>query len=686
MKVVALISGGKDSCYVMLRCAAHGHEVVALAHITPPSGTPEPDSHMYQSVGSAAVPALAAALHLPLHVRETCANARVRKLHYAPQQGDEVEDLVLLLRDVIEAHPQVQAVCAGALWSDYQRLRVESAAARVGLMSLAYLWRRDQRELLDEMIGSGLVAVLVKVAGIGLGPQHLGKSLSEMRKHLLELHDRYGSHVCGEGGEYETLVLSLPTFAHDLAWQNEDDAAVVIHSDDTVAPVAYLDIKRLHPVEKVDGSSAQAMNGRIPPAPPVPEALRPIPGDLFPFPVAAAPISATNQWQQHIDAGNSREGQKLPSGTVVVSFKRIDSYIHVIAKSGRAGAEGVTAAVQAIRETIQKESGNAESGPDPLRDVVFVWLRLASLSSADYASANTAYSAQFGTETCTPPPARACVGMRGTGAAVTMEVLLRLGRRDDPDTVTLHVQSISEWAPPCIGPYAQTVYDANILHICGVLPLYAPTVSIPKDLGARAQTRAALFNMCRTLEATPGSFKDVRIFVVYLVAESIADAVEDEVRTAYAAFCGQHFRGIIALIPVDSLPKNALVEIRAVAAVDRMSRGTPVVHSEFGIQVQKLGYRLIEIHSVDNPEGVSSYISAKLEDTAVLSAHIFIRQDKLRVFAKEGGSIPGSAELQAGLESLLRGEGLDTAVLVTTVDWLAHGAKVLCIATTVSEG
>lgn len=39
--------------------------------------------------------------------------------------------------------------------------------SRLGLSSLAYLWRRDQQELLSEMISSGIEAVLVKVAAMG---------------------------------------------------------------------------------------------------------------------------------------------------------------------------------------------------------------------------------------------------------------------------------------------------------------------------------------------------------------------------------------------------------------------------------------------------------------------------------------------------------------------------------------
>jgi len=35
MRVVALISGGKDSCYNMVQCVAAGHEIVALANLRP---------------------------------------------------------------------------------------------------------------------------------------------------------------------------------------------------------------------------------------------------------------------------------------------------------------------------------------------------------------------------------------------------------------------------------------------------------------------------------------------------------------------------------------------------------------------------------------------------------------------------------------------------------------------------
>lgn len=47
MRVIALVSGGKDSCYNMVQCVAEGHEIVALANLRPPDKD-EMDSYMFQ--------------------------------------------------------------------------------------------------------------------------------------------------------------------------------------------------------------------------------------------------------------------------------------------------------------------------------------------------------------------------------------------------------------------------------------------------------------------------------------------------------------------------------------------------------------------------------------------------------------------------------------------------------------
>lgn len=77
---------------------------------------------------------------------------RHQALSYSTTPGDEVEDMFILLSEVKKQIPSVSAVSSGAIASDYQRLRVESVCSRLGLVSLAYLWKQDQSYLLQQMV------------------------------------------------------------------------------------------------------------------------------------------------------------------------------------------------------------------------------------------------------------------------------------------------------------------------------------------------------------------------------------------------------------------------------------------------------------------------------------------------------------------------------------------------------
>ena len=52
----------------------------------------------------------------------------------------------------------------------------------------AYLWHRDQTELLAEMVDCGMESILIKVAAMGLDPKkHLGKTIGELQDELNRL-------------------------------------------------------------------------------------------------------------------------------------------------------------------------------------------------------------------------------------------------------------------------------------------------------------------------------------------------------------------------------------------------------------------------------------------------------------------------------------------------------------------
>lgn len=91
-----------------------------------------------------------------------------------------------------------------SLYSGYHCVIDLISCDRLGVRCLAYLWRREQRELLSEMINCHVDAVLIKVAALGdvdahhraivmcyvagLNPeQHLGQSIKTMNPYLQQL-------------------------------------------------------------------------------------------------------------------------------------------------------------------------------------------------------------------------------------------------------------------------------------------------------------------------------------------------------------------------------------------------------------------------------------------------------------------------------------------------------------------
>jgi diphthine-ammonia ligase len=181
MKTVGLISGGKDSFFNMMHCVANGFEIVALANLFP-DNVEEMDSFMYQSVGHDIIPLYAEAMQIPLFRRRMGVSINIAKnyimtkgITFQLNEGDEVEDLLELLSDVLKEIPDVKYVSVGAILSSYQRTRVENVCNRLDLTCLSYLWMRNQSQLLDEMINSGLYSIIIKVACEGLLEKHLGK-------------------------------------------------------------------------------------------------------------------------------------------------------------------------------------------------------------------------------------------------------------------------------------------------------------------------------------------------------------------------------------------------------------------------------------------------------------------------------------------------------------------------------
>ena len=80
---------------------------------------------MFQTVGHQAIDLYAEAMNLPLFRGDIKGSSVNTSSDYNPTDQDEVEDLHELLQ-TIKKQIEFDAVCSGAILSDYQRVRVEN--------------------------------------------------------------------------------------------------------------------------------------------------------------------------------------------------------------------------------------------------------------------------------------------------------------------------------------------------------------------------------------------------------------------------------------------------------------------------------------------------------------------------------------------------------------------------------
>ena len=127
----------------------------------------------------------------------------------------------------------------------------------------------------------------------------------------------------------------------------------------------------------------------------------------------------------------------------------------------------------------------------------------------------------------------------------------------------------SAQAPQAIGPYSQGMVIGDLIFVSGQIGADPAGTLVPG--GVKEQTETALRNVGALLAAARVSFQEVVKTTVYL-KDMAAFA---EMNEAYAKFFAQPFPAR-ATVQVAGLPKNALVEIEAVAVRREATSGMPV--------------------------------------------------------------------------------------------------------------
>jgi uncharacterized protein (TIGR00290 family) len=91
---------------------------------------------------------------------------------------------------------------------------VERVSRNCGITPHLPLWGADQDVLLREFIDAGFRAIIVVVKADIMGPEWLGRELDD--EFITDLTAAGGITLCGEAGEFHTLVIGGPLFRQNL--------------------------------------------------------------------------------------------------------------------------------------------------------------------------------------------------------------------------------------------------------------------------------------------------------------------------------------------------------------------------------------------------------------------------------------------------------------------------------------
>src|SRR5687767_12071338 len=172
MRVLALLSGGKDSVCAAETAMNWGWDVVAGLTIVPA----EDDAWMFHTPNLPVVPGVAQCLGLPLIE----APARTG-------QTEEVEDLEAALVAAKKKH-RLDGIVSGALASEYQRTRLEAACHRAGLKSFAPLWHIEPASYVSSLIEGGWDIRFSRTAADGVPNAWVGTSLDAAKLAKMSKH------------------------------------------------------------------------------------------------------------------------------------------------------------------------------------------------------------------------------------------------------------------------------------------------------------------------------------------------------------------------------------------------------------------------------------------------------------------------------------------------------------------
>ena len=192
MKVAASWSGGKDSCLACYKAIAQGYDVTNIVTFiweTPSLAHPLP---------------LIALQSKALGIKQI--EAKVKE----PYFEQYIETLSRLIKE-----NGIEGIVTGDIYfvDSSHRNWMDDVCKELSIEIIKPLWDVDRYEILNELISRGFKAVFTCAKQPWFDEKWLGRELDwKCLNDLKELREKYGIDLCGEFGEYHTMMIDGPIF------------------------------------------------------------------------------------------------------------------------------------------------------------------------------------------------------------------------------------------------------------------------------------------------------------------------------------------------------------------------------------------------------------------------------------------------------------------------------------------
>lgn len=195
MRVVVSWSGGKESCFSCYKAISEGFEVSHLLNFISKDGR-----CMSHGLNSKLIAAQSRAIEIPIVQREVTWDTYEQGFKIAIRELKQMSLSGAVFGDVdIQEHKD---------W-------IDRICDELDIKPVMPLWDQDPEQILTDFVNEGFEAIVVMVKADLLGEEWLGRKVDRrFVSDLLKLESKV--HLCGELGEYHTLVFDGPLFKRRL--------------------------------------------------------------------------------------------------------------------------------------------------------------------------------------------------------------------------------------------------------------------------------------------------------------------------------------------------------------------------------------------------------------------------------------------------------------------------------------